>query len=81
MFKRFKLLVLATVVAGLMIPAAANATITQIFGSINCTTQASGATAGQRWCGTSAGTTTPSFDGTPIDVAMEFPVESGTDNN
>ncbi len=81
MTKRLKLLVLACVLAGLMVPAAANATITQIFGSISCATQPSGATAGQRWCGASSNTTTPSFDGTPIDVAMAFPVESGSDNN
>ncbi len=80
--KRFKLLVFAGVLLGLMmVPAAANATITQIFGSINCATQTSASTLGQRWCGTSAGTTTPSFDGTPIDVAMAFPAESGSDNN
>jgi hypothetical protein len=81
MRKRFKLLILACVVAGLMVPAAANATITQIFGSVSCTTQTTGAQTGQRWCGTSAGTTVASFDGTPIDVAMAFPVESGSDNN
>jgi hypothetical protein len=81
MSKRFKLLVLACVLAGLMVPAAANATITQIFGSISCATQPSGATAGQRWCGTSSGTTVPSFDGTPIDVAMAFPAEGSPDNN
>ncbi len=81
MSKRFKLLVLACVLAGLMVPAAANATISQIFGSVSCATQGAGATAGQRWCGTSSGTTVASFDGTPIDVAMAFPAESAPDNN
>jgi hypothetical protein len=81
MSKRFKLLVLACVLAGLMVPAAANASITQIFGSISCATQPAGATAGQRWCGTGSGTTVSSFDGTPIDVAMAFPAEGSPDNN
>src|SRR6201995_2127142 len=81
MSKRFKLLVLACVLAGLMVPAAANATISQIFGRGSCATQGAGATAGQRWCGTSSGTTVASFDGTPIDVAMAFPAESAPDNN
>jgi dienelactone hydrolase len=80
--KRFKLLVFAGVLMGLMmVPAAANATITQVFGSVSCATQTGASTLGQRWCGTSAGTTVPSFDGTPIDVAMAFPAESGPDNN
>ena len=81
MTKRFKLLVLLGVLVGLMVPAAANATITQIFGSVSCATQTATATAGQRWCGTASGTTVPSFDGTPIDVTMAFPAESGPDNN
>jgi hypothetical protein len=80
--KRFKLLVFASLLLGLMlVPAAANATITSVFGSIPCTTQTATATAGQRWCGASSGTTVPSFDGTPIDIAMAFPAESGPDNN
>src|ERR1700722_17374504 len=80
--KRFKLLVFASLLLGLMmVPAAANATITQIFGSVSCATQTATATAGQRWCGTASGTTVPSFDGTPIDVTMAFPAESGSDNN
>jgi Acetyl xylan esterase (AXE1) len=80
--KRFKLLVFASLLLGLLlVPAAANATITSIFGSIPCTTQTATATVGQRWCGASSGTTVSSFDGTPIDVAMAFPAESGSDNN
>lgn len=82
MFKRFRLLVLACVVlGGLLVPAAANATISSVFGTVTCTTQPSGGTAGQRWCGTSSNTTVSSFDGTPIDVSVAFPPESGSDNN
>jgi hypothetical protein len=82
MSKLRKLFALSVVVVGmLVVPSVASATISSIFGTITCTTQPSGATAGQRWCGASANTTTPSFDGTPIDVAMAFPVESGSDNN
>ncbi|MHB8242407.1 MAG: acetylxylan esterase [Solirubrobacteraceae bacterium] len=77
-----KLFATSLVVVGVMVaPSAASATITQVFGSIPCTTQTAVATAGQRWCGASAGTTVPSFDGTPIDIAMAFPAESGADNN
>jgi hypothetical protein len=80
--KFWKTLVLAGVILGALIaPSMASATITQIFGSVSCATQTATATAGQRWCGTSAGTTVPSFDGTPIDVTMAFPAESGADNN
>ncbi|HTZ85869.1 MAG TPA: acetylxylan esterase, partial [Solirubrobacteraceae bacterium] len=46
-----------------------------------CTTQVSGSQTGQRWCGNSSNTTTASFDGTPIDVSVAFPPESGSDNN
>ena len=38
-------------------------------------------TIGQRWCGNSAGTTVPSWDGTPIDVSVAFPPATGADNN
>ena len=38
---------------------------------------ASGITAGQRWCGASSNTTTPSFDGTPIDVAIRTSARKG----
>jgi hypothetical protein len=82
MFKLRTLFALSVVVVGLLVvPSMAGATITSIFGGISCTTQTATATAGQRWCGASAGTTVPSFDGTPIDVAMAFPAESGSDNN
>ena len=82
MSKLRKLFALSAVVVGLLVvPSVASATISSVFGTITCTTQPSGATAGQRWCGASSNTTTPSFDGTPIDVAMAFPVESGPDNN
>jgi acetyl esterase/lipase len=76
------LLVMSTVaVVGLLAPAGAGATITQVFGSVSCSTQSSGATVGQRWCGNSSGTTVPSWDGTPIDVAVAFPAESGADDD
>jgi len=53
-----------------------------VFGtSVKCATQLSGATAGQRWCPNSGAATVSSFDGTPIDVAVAFPVASGSDNN
>jgi hypothetical protein len=78
-----RLLVLSLVVAGLLaIPSVAGATITEVFGtSVKCTTQASGATAGQRWCPNSGAATVPVWDGTPIDVSVAFPVASGGDNN
>ena len=81
MSKLRALFVLLGLTLGLLAPAAANATITSVFGTVTCTTQPTGPTAGQRWCGNSANTTVPSFDGTPIDVAVGFPVETGADNN
>jgi hypothetical protein len=82
MSKLRKLFALSAVVVGLLVvPSVASATISSVFGTIPCTTQPSGPTAGQRWCGATAGATVPSFDGTPIDIAMAFPVESGADNN
>ncbi len=72
---------MAGLIVGLVAPASAGATITQVFGSVTCTTQATGATAGQRWCGNTAGTTVPTWDGTPIDVSVAFPPASGSDNN
>jgi hypothetical protein len=63
----------------LAVPAVAGATISSVFaGSVACTEQ-TGANAGQRWCGNSAGSTVPVWDGTPIDVAVAFPVATGTD--
>jgi cephalosporin-C deacetylase-like acetyl esterase len=73
-------LAVATALLALAIPAAAGATISSVFGTVTCTEQ-TGANAGQRWCGNSAGTTVPSFDGTPIDVAVAFPAATGEDNN
>ena len=82
MSKLWRTIVLTgVVVAALVAPSAASATITQIFGSVSCATQTATATVGQRWCGTSAGTTVPSFDGTPIDVTMAFPAEAAPDGN
>src|ERR1700760_3690966 len=64
----------------LAVPAVAGATITSVFGTVTCTEQ-TGANAGQRWCGNSAGTTVPSFDGTPIDISVGFPAATGEDKN
>ncbi len=82
MSRLWRTLALAAVLAAaLLAPAAADATIGSVFGTVTCTTQGAGATAGQRWCGNSAGATVASFDGTPIDVSVAFPAESGPDNN
>jgi hypothetical protein len=72
-----KLVLLTVVFLGLLTPSAASASITSVFGTVACATQASG----QRWCGNSAGTTVPSWDGTPIDVSVAFPPASGSDDN
>jgi hypothetical protein len=69
------------VLVGLLAPAVASASITQVFGTVTCTEQTSGATTGQRFCGNTSNTTVKTFDGTPIDIAMGFPVASGSDNN
>jgi hypothetical protein len=78
-----RVLVLSGLILGLaaMAPAAANATIASVFGTVTCATQGAGASEGQRWCGNTAGTTVPSWDGTPIDVSAAFPPASGADNN
>ena len=65
-------------IAALLSPAAANATITSVFeGTVACTEQTKGAEIGQRWCGNSANTTVPSWDGTPIDVVGGLPARHG----
>ncbi len=76
-----KLVILSIVILGLVAPSAANATISTVFGTVTCTTQGAGASEGQRWCGNTAGTTVPSWDGTPIDVSVAFPPATGEDNN
>jgi hypothetical protein len=76
-----RLLVLSGVILGLLAPSAASATISSVFGTVTCTTQGPGASEGQRWCGNSAGTTVPSWDGTPIDVSVAFPPATGADND
>jgi hypothetical protein len=75
------ILLVSVLAAALVAPATANATIGSVFGTVTCTEQTTGATTGQRFCGNSAGTTVTSFDGTPIDVAVGFPVASGEDKN
>jgi hypothetical protein len=78
-----KLVVLFGVLLGLLVvPSVAGATITEVFGtSVKCTTQPSGATAGQRWCPNSGAATVPVWDGTPIDVSVAFPVATESDKN
>jgi hypothetical protein len=76
-----RLLLLSGVILGLLVPATASATITSVFGTVPCETKASGAEAGQRWCGNTAGTTVPSWDGTPIDVSVAFPPATGADTD
>ncbi len=77
-----RLLALSSVVLGLLlVPAAANATIASVFGTVTCTTQGAGASEGQRWCGNTANTTVPTWDGTPVDVSVAFPPATGADNN
>jgi hypothetical protein len=78
---RRAILLVGVLAAALVAPATANATIGSVFGTVTCTEQTTGATTGQRFCGNSAGTTVTSFDGTPIDVAVGFPVASGEDKN
>jgi hypothetical protein len=74
-------LAVATALLALAVPATAGATISSVFsGAVTCTEQ-SGENAGQRWCGTAAGTTVPVWDGTPIDVSVGFPAATGGDNN
>ncbi len=73
---------LSGIILGLAAPSPASAAITSVFsGKVTCETRVSGAEAGQRWCGAKANTTVPSFDGTPIDVSVGFPVASGSDTN
>lgn len=76
----------AAVAAVLTVPAAAQAAIPSVFSSttspIACTPVASGPIAGARIC-TGNLTTVPSFDGTPIDVAVALPPApaTGTDGS
>ena len=65
----------------LLAPSVADAAIPNVFGTITCTTVASGAQIGQRQCGSVQGTVTPTWDGTPIDVSVTFPPASGSDTN
>jgi hypothetical protein len=65
----------------LLAPSAADAAIPNVFGTITCTTVASGAQIGQRQCGSVQGTVTPTWDGTPIDVSVTFPPASSSDTN
>ncbi len=79
---RLRAVLAVAFLAALISPAAANATIPSVFeGKVTCTEQTKGAEIGQRWCGNSAGTTVPSFDGTPIDVSVAFPPATGEDNS
>ena len=73
-------LLAGVLVCMLVVPSVAGAAITSVFGTVTCTEQ-TGANAGQRWCGNSANTTVPVWDGTPIDVSVAFPPATGSDNN
>src|SRR6185312_8448521 len=81
MTRKLFALAVATALLALAIPAAAGATIGSVFGGTVTCTEQTGANAGQRWCGNTAGTTVPVWDGTPIDVAVAFPAATGEDNN
>ena len=74
-----KLIVLAVTLGALLAPQAASAAIPSVFnGDVSCTVEGDGV----RYCGgTGPRTTTPSFDGAPIDVSAAFPAEppSGPD--
>ena len=79
--------VLGLVVAlALLLAPSANAAIPSVFNNtgspVTCTVQASGATTGQRFCGTSTARV-PSWDTSPIDVSVTFPPvpASGPDGN
>jgi predicted acyl esterase len=76
-----KLVAFAAVLVCLLATQAAEAAIPNVFGTVTCTTVASGATAGQRQCGSASGTVTPTWDGTPIDVSVTFPPATGSDTN
>jgi hypothetical protein len=77
-----KSFMLACAILGLLLlPSVASATITSVFGGTVACTEQTGANAGQRWCGNSAGATVPVWDGTPIDVSVAFPPATGSDNN
>lgn len=83
--------ILAAVVSAFAFAPAAKAAVPQVFTTsptpVTCTTQASGSTAGQRFCMGATGpynvSTVGSFDGTPIDVSVTLPpAPSGpTDGN
>jgi hypothetical protein len=76
---RRTLTLICGVFIALLIPASANATISSVFdGALSCTTDG---TSNFRYCGTTPGTMIPSWDGTPIDVSVSFPVATGGDNN
>jgi hypothetical protein len=78
-----RILILSGLIIGLLVPASASAAITSVFGgTVTCATQSAAGEEGQRWCGTTAGTTVKTWDGiTPIDVAVAFPAATGSDNN
>src|SRR6185295_8095651 len=64
---------LLALVAGLVAPSAAQAAIDSALG-VSCTVQSDGV----RFCGSNAPrSTTPAWDGTPIDVNVAFPPDPG----
>jgi len=71
-----KLAGLLVLISALALASAARADITSVFGGdVSCTTQGNGV----RFCGsTSPRSTTPTFDGVPIDVNVAFPPAPGS---
>ncbi|WP_210494910.1 CocE/NonD family hydrolase [Patulibacter sp. SYSU D01012] len=81
--------VLGAVAATLAFAPAAGADVPAVFGGVTCQTRPAEATVdsptggtipvgGQRWCGTTRGTTVPTWDGTPIDVQVTLPAAPTT---
>lgn len=79
---RRSLVLICGVLLALVVPTTANATISTVFDDaaapLACTVQP---TTNYRFCGPSAGSTVPSFDGTPIDVSVSFPADAGGADN
>jgi fermentation-respiration switch protein FrsA (DUF1100 family) len=80
---RRSLVLICGLLMALAVPTTANAAISTVFNDatspLSCTVQP---TTNYRFCGATANTTVPSFDGTPIDVSVSFPADAGgSDNN
>src|SRR4051812_35008141 len=83
MRKLLALMVVLTV--GLLAPVAADAAIPNVFSTVTCTTSVAAGQVGQRQCGNTGNTPTPTWDGMPIDVSVAFPpaasAPGGVDGN